>query len=78
MIENRESWYDNSIEWWRIYDIISKILGSDKEASKFLEELGYDWMHYHWGRDWEVYIIFDDNKLEIKKHFKDGVEIKRK
>ena len=78
LIENRESWYDHSIEWWRMYDIISKILGSDKEASKFLEELGYDWMHYHWGRDWEVYIIFDDNKLEIKKHFKDGVEIKRK
>jgi len=70
LIDSRESWYDHSIEWWRMYRILERILWSDKKASKFLEGLWYDGIHYHWGQDWEVYVIFDDNKLEIKKHEK--------
>lgn len=52
------------------YRAISKILWSDKEASLFLKELWYDGGHLFWGDDWEVYVIFDDAKLEIKKHSK--------
>lgn len=70
LIDSRESWYDHSIGWWRMYRILERILWSDKKASKFLEGLWYDGIHYHWGQDWEVYVIFDDNKLEIKKHEK--------
>lgn len=68
----------NIVDWETLQDSLSFVFQDDKAVSKFLESLWYDGIHYHWGKDWEVYIIFDDNKLEIKKHFKDGVEIKRK
>lgn len=42
----------------------------NKKASKFLESLGYDGIHYFWGKDWEAYVIFNDNDLEIKNHEK--------
>lgn len=70
LIDSWESGYDHSIEGWRMYRMIANTLGSDQKASKFLQSLGYDGIHYHGGRDWEVYVIFDDNKLEIKKHEK--------
>jgi hypothetical protein len=40
----------------------------DKWASKFLESLWYDWIHYFWGRDWEAYVIFNDDALKINSH----------
>ena len=70
LIDSWESGYDHSIEWWRMYRIISNTLWSDKKASQFLQSLGYDGIHYQGGRDWEVYVIFDDAKLEIKNHSK--------
>lgn len=59
-------------EWvgWALYRQIQMILGSDKKASKFLEKLWYDWIHYFWGRDWEAYVIFNDDALQITKHHK--------
>ena len=39
-----------------------------KAASKFLEKLWYDWIHYYWWRDWEAYVIFNDDALNIKNH----------
>ena len=59
-------------EWvgWALYKQIRMILWSDKKASKFLEKLWYDWIHYFWGRDWEAYVIFNDDALQITKHHK--------
>lgn len=68
----------NIVDWETLQDSLSFVFQDDKAVSKFLESLWYDGIHYHWGVDWEAYVIFNDNKLEIKKHFKDGVEIKRK
>ena len=68
----------NIVDWETLQDSLSFVFQDDKAVSKFLESLWYDGIHYYWGIDWESYVIFDDNKLEIKKHFKDGVEIKRK
>ena len=47
-----------------------QIFFDKKEVSKFLDKIGFDWIHYSWGIDWEAYVIFDNNKLEIKKHEK--------
>lgn len=47
-----------------------QIFFDKKEVSKFLDKIGFDWIHYNWGIDWEAYVIFDNNKLEIKKHEK--------
>ena len=47
-----------------------KNIFGEKWASKFLESLWYDWIHYFWGRDWEAYVIFNDNGLEIKNHIR--------
>ena len=52
-----------------IYNLLADAM-SPKEASKFLESLWYDWIHYFWGRDWEAYVIFNDDALEITKHHK--------
>ena len=41
----------------------------DKQASKFLESLWYDGIHYYWLRDGEAYVIFNDD-LEITNHEK--------
>lgn len=56
--------------WADMYKELSRVLGSDKEASKFLNKIWYDWIHYFWGRDWEAYVIFNDDALEITKHHK--------
>jgi hypothetical protein len=39
-----------------------------KWTSKFLERLWYDGIHYFWGRDWEAYVIFNDDVIDIKSH----------
>ena len=39
-----------------------------KWTSKFLESLGYDWIHYVGGRDWEAYVIFNDDIIDIVNH----------
>jgi hypothetical protein len=52
------------------YDKLTDYLHSQEKASKFLESLGYDWIHYFWGRDWEAWVIFNDDALEITKHHK--------
>jgi hypothetical protein len=52
-----------------IYNLLADAM-SPKEASKFLESLWYDGIHYFWGRDWEAYVIFNDDALEITKHHK--------
>jgi hypothetical protein len=49
-----------------IYKALDRALWWEKEASKFLESLGYDWIHYNWWRDGEVFVIFNDDAIKIK------------
>lgn len=65
-----------TIDWYypwqsdthRLYRQLSQILWSDKAASKFLESLWYDGIHYFWWQDWEAYVIFNDDALDITNH----------
>ena len=58
------------LDWAETYRALVDILWSDKAASQFLNKIWYDWIHYFWGRDWEAYVIFNDDALEITKHHK--------
>jgi len=60
------SWKD----WRAVYRSLENHFWSDKKASKFLESLWYDGIHYFWWRDWEAYVIFSDDALQITKHHK--------
>lgn len=53
-----------------LYLKIENLLWSDKDASEFLNFIWYDGIHYDWRDDWECYVIFNDNALEIKNHEK--------
>jgi hypothetical protein len=66
LFNNHVSWLDGEA----VYHYLDRVLWSDKAASKFLESLWYDWIHYFWGRDWEAYVIFNDDALQITKHHK--------
>ena len=57
-------------DWKWLYSTLSNVLWWQEQASKFLESLWYDGIHYFWGRDWEAYVIFNDNALEITNHEK--------
>jgi hypothetical protein len=52
--------------WKWLYKFLNRALWSDKQASKFLESLGYDGIHYFWGQDWESYVLFKDESPQIK------------
>ena len=58
------------VQWWEMYRYLEDALWSPKAASKFLESLWYDWIHYFWARDWEAYVIFNDDALKIKDHLR--------
>lgn len=51
-----------------LYKELSSALWSDKAASKFLNKIWYDWIHYFWGSDWEAYVIFNDDTPTIVEH----------
>lgn len=63
----KTTWYGN---WKELYEQISGILWWDKQASKFLESLWYDGIHYFGGIDWEAYVIFWDDSTKIKSHIR--------
>ena len=48
---------------WKLEDVLWA-----KWASKFLEDLWYDGIHYYGWRDWEAYVIFNDDALNITDH----------
>lgn len=54
----------NAYDEGEIYGTISSILGSDKEASKFLNSLGYDGLLWR-DKGNTNYVIFDDSKIKI-------------
>ena len=53
-----------------IYDFLERSFWSDKSASEYLENLWYDGIHYFWWIDWEAYVIFNPDKMEIQSHEK--------
>ena len=57
----RNAWM---IKWKNLVMDLQNLLG-DKWASKFLESLGYDWIHYFWRQDGEAYVIFNDDAIDI-------------
>jgi hypothetical protein len=60
----------NSWNWKWAYKYLTSLLWSDKAASKALESIWYDGIHYFWWRDWEAYVIFNDDALKINRHEK--------
>lgn len=68
---NAMAWLKSEeLDWNDVYATLSNYLWWDKQASKFLESLGYDGIHYYGWRDWEAYVIFNDDALQITKHHK--------
>lgn len=70
ILELFSSYRDGHIDWLDVYRSLDQAFNSNKEASKFLESIWYDWIHYDGQRDGECYVIFNDNDLEIKNHEK--------
>ena len=58
-------WINHIKNWKWLYWQLSYFLWWDKSASKALESIWYDWIHYFWWRDWECYVIFNDDSLNI-------------
>jgi hypothetical protein len=58
------------LDWAETYRALVDILWSDKNASKFLESLWYDGIHYYGGRDGEAYVLFNDNAPQIQNHIR--------
>lgn len=50
------------------YEKLTDYLHSKKRASEFLESIWYDWIHYFWRQDWEAYVIFWDDSIDITNH----------
>ena len=76
-LEDISWWWDDklnryvtkwNISWKKLYKHLENYFNSDKKASKFLESLWYDGIHYFWWLDWEAYVIFNDDALNIKNH----------
>jgi hypothetical protein len=49
-----------------LYETLSKELGSDELASKFLNSIGIVGIHYNGRLDGECYVIFNEKDLQIK------------
>ena len=54
--------------WRQLYNYLSHFLWWPKLASEALNDIWYDWIHYFWGRDWEAYVIFNDDAIDIVDH----------
>ena len=62
----KELWRKRNLLWEDIYRALSNVLGSTKEASMFLKDLGYDGIHYIGELDGSSYVLFNDKGLPIK------------
>jgi hypothetical protein len=52
--------------YWNMYDVLADYLWWQKQASKFLESLGYDGIHYFGEQDGEAFVLFKDESPQIK------------
>lgn len=53
---------------WLYSNELKRVLGSEKEASKFLRRAGIVGIHYDGRTDGECYVIFDENDAKITDH----------
>ncbi len=74
--ESAEEFAESEITDWEygfrggnIYDRLSKLLGSDKEASLLLNEYGIKGITYNGYEDGRCYVIFDDKAINIIKRY---------
>ncbi len=70
--ESPEEFVETEITDWElgftggnIYDRISKLLGSDKEASLLLNEYGIKGITYNGYEDGRCYVVFDDKAVKV-------------
>ena len=60
---------DSSSNGRRIYEILSDILNSDKEASLLLNNFGIKGITYDGRQDGRCYVVFDDKAVDIVEKF---------
>lgn len=58
-------WLNEYVDWRELYIALEDTLWSDEAASRFLKDMWYDWIHYWWKQDWECWVVFDANKINI-------------
>lgn len=63
-----EFWLWDWTDTWKY--IIQNEISNPKAFSQALNKMWYDWIHYFWWRDWEAYVIFNDDALKIKDHIR--------
>lgn len=67
ILEDR--WGFKTMKNWRwIYLALKDWFWSNAWASKFLEDIWYDWIHYFWETDWEAWVIFKKWNANITDH----------
>ena len=67
ILEDR--WGKKTMKSWRwIYLALKDWFWSNAWASKFLEDIWYDWIHYFWETDWEAWVIFKKWDTNITDH----------
>ena len=69
----------SALQWWAdkntdadaraFYEVLSEALGSDKNASEYLNRIGIKGIRYFGQQDGECFVIFDDKAVQIKKTY---------
>lgn len=63
---------DEAVKGEELYDLLTQILGSKKEASLLLNKYGIKGINYHGGIDGQAYVIFNDKAIKIlEKYYQD-------
>jgi hypothetical protein len=57
-----------SYNGWLFYKTLSRILGGDKQASNFLSNNGVDGLKNNISNNWNDYILFNDNVINIENN----------
>ena len=57
-----------SYNGWLFYKSLSRILGGDKQASNFLSNNGIDGLKNNISNNWNDYILFNDNVINIENN----------
>ena len=72
-------------KWVEAYELLSRRLGGEKQASALLNKAGFVGIHYNGQIDGECYVIFNENDAKITDHYRfrrtseaERLEIERK
>jgi hypothetical protein len=61
-----------SYNGWLFYKTLSRILGGDKQASNFLSNNGIDGLKNNISNNWNDYVLFNDNVINIENNEEDA------